>query len=114
MQERHADALSAEVVALEEAIRHHLIDLEVAFDTRDWALVARIYRSVAGIAERLEEIDPRARTRELDRLEREQETARISSPDPEDDEAWEDDEDLVEWELPAPRDERGDDGPRPR
>lgn len=104
MQQRHSDALAAEVAGLEEAIRHHLVDLEVAFQTRDWALVARIYRSVAGIADRLEETDPAARTRELERLEREQETARISSPDPDELEAWDDADDLgelVEWELPA-------------
>jgi hypothetical protein len=61
-----------EVAALEADIRHHVIDLEVAFSTRDWALVARIYRAVATLADRLEAIDPDARSRTLERIELEQ------------------------------------------
>ncbi len=64
--------MAPEVPALEADIRHHVIDLQVAFSTRDWALVARIYRSVAALADRLEAIDPDARSRALERLEIEQ------------------------------------------
>jgi hypothetical protein len=63
---------TAEVAALEADIRHHVIDLEVAFSTRDWALVARIYRAVAALADRLEATDPDARSRTLERIELEQ------------------------------------------
>jgi hypothetical protein len=71
MQNPHRD-MTAEVAALEADIRHHVIDLEVAFSTRDWALVARIYRSVAALADRLEAVDPDARSLALERIEREQ------------------------------------------
>lgn len=64
--------MAAEVAALQADIRHHVIDLEVAFSTRDWALVARIYRSVAALADRLDVIDPDARSRVLERIELEQ------------------------------------------
>ncbi len=64
--------MTAEIAALEADIRHHVIDLQVAFSTRDWALVARIYRSVAALADRLEAIDPDARSRALERIELEQ------------------------------------------
>ena len=73
MQERRREAVEIEVAALETDIRHHLVDLEVAFATRDWTLVARIYRATAAIADRLEDLDPAARSRDLERLEREQE-----------------------------------------
>jgi len=71
MQDPHQD-MTPEVAALEADIRHHVIDLEVAFSTRDWALVARIYRGVAALADRLEAIDPDARSRTLERIELEQ------------------------------------------
>ena len=67
LPDRYRDAIAGEVTALERDIRHHLVDLEEAFGTRDWAMVARIYRSVAGIADRLEELDPDARSRILAR-----------------------------------------------
>ena len=92
MQDRHRQAVDAEVAALESDIRHHVVDLEVAFSTRDWALVGRIYRAVATLADRLEEIDPDARSRALERLEREQDAreaayAGEASPDDDLDEA---------------------------
>jgi hypothetical protein len=88
--------ITAEVGALEADIRHHVIDLEVAFSTRDWALVARIYRNVAALADRLEALDPDARSRTLERIELEQEAR---------EEAYSEDDDplLEELEL-EPRD----------
>jgi hypothetical protein len=67
LPDRYRDAIAGEVAALERDIRHHLVDLEEAFGTRDWATVARIYRSVARIADQLEELDPDARSRILAR-----------------------------------------------
>lgn len=61
-----------EVAALEADIRSHVVDLEEAFGGRDWVRVAQIYRRVAGLADRLEELDPNARSKVLDRLEREE------------------------------------------
>jgi len=97
--------MTAEVGALEAHIRHHVIDLEVAFSTRDWALVARIYRNVAALADRLEAIDPDARSRALERIELEQrarEEAFAGDDDPllDELEIGEDDDSLSD-ELPS-------------
>lgn len=67
--DRYRDAVTAEVTALEQDIRHHVVDLEEAFRVRDWAAVARIYRTVAELADRLELLDPDSRTRQLVRAE---------------------------------------------
>ena len=65
--DRYRDAVASEVAALEQDIRHHVVDLEEAFALRDWAGVARIYRAVASLADRLEALDPGSRTRQLGR-----------------------------------------------
>lgn len=65
--DRYRDAVASEVAALEQDIRHHVVDLEEAFSLRDWAGVARIYRAVAALADRLEELDPESRARQLGR-----------------------------------------------
>jgi len=56
--DRYRDVVASEVAALEQDIRHHVVDLEEAFALRDWAGVARIYRAVADLADRLEALDP--------------------------------------------------------
>lgn len=65
--DRYRDAVASEVAALEQDIRHHVVDLEEAFALRDWPAVARIYRAVAELADRLEALDPASRTRQLGR-----------------------------------------------
>lgn len=65
--DRYRDVVASEVTALEQDIRHHVVDLEEAFALRDWAGVARIYRAVADLADRLEALDPESRTRRLGR-----------------------------------------------
>jgi len=65
--DRYRDAVASEVAALEQDIRHHVVDLEEAFALHDWAAVARIYRAVADLADRLEALDPESRTRRLGR-----------------------------------------------
>lgn len=86
MQDPYRRSVDAEVAALESDIRHHVVDLELAFSMRDWALVARIYRAVAVLTDRLEDIDPDARSRAIERLEREQEAreAAYADDDPDD------------------------------
>ena len=54
----YAGPIAAEVAALENDIRLRVVDLEEAFAGRDWATVARIYREVAAIADRLESARP--------------------------------------------------------
>jgi len=88
---RYGEAIAAEVTALEADIRHRVVDLEEAFTTRDWAAVARIYREVATIAERLEELDPNARSQYLARTEQAFEVARTLRPSAFEDEAWSED-----------------------
>lgn len=85
---RYGEAIAAEVTALEADIRHRVVDLEEAFTTRDWAMVARIYREVADIADRLEQLDPNARSVSLARAEEAMEVARSLRPAALDDEAW--------------------------
>jgi hypothetical protein len=85
---RHGEAVAAEVAALEGDIRHRVVDLEEAFRTRDWAMVARIYREVAVIADRLEHLDPNARSVALARAEEAMEITRSIRPEALDDEAW--------------------------
>jgi hypothetical protein len=85
---RYGEAIAAEVGALEGDIRHRVVDLEEAFTTRDWAMVARIYREVAEIADRLEALDPNARSVSLTRAEEAMEVARSLRPAALDDEAW--------------------------
>lgn len=85
---RPREAIAIEVAALESDIRHRVVDLEEAFSTRDWATVARIYREVAGIADRLEELDPNARSVFLARSEAAMEVARSLRPAALEDEAW--------------------------
>jgi hypothetical protein len=85
---RHGDAIAGEVRALEGDIRHRVVDLEEAFRTRDWAMVARIYREVAAIADRLETLDPNARSVTMARAEQAMEVTRSIRPEALDDEAW--------------------------
>jgi len=85
---RHGEAVAAEVRALEGDIRHRVVDLEEAFRTRDWAMVARIYREVAEIADRLERLDPSARSVSMARAEQAMEITRSIRPEALDDEAW--------------------------
>ncbi|HKF85722.1 MAG TPA: hypothetical protein VKB30_08045 [Candidatus Limnocylindrales bacterium] len=88
---RYGESIAAEVAALEADIRHRVVDLEEAFSTRDWATVARIYREVAVIADRLEELDPNARNAALLRVEQAMEITRSIRPAALDDEAWSED-----------------------
>jgi hypothetical protein len=62
MTDRYERRISAEVAALEADITAYLPDLDEAWSVRDWAAVARIYRAVAAIADRLERVDPDARS----------------------------------------------------
>jgi hypothetical protein len=84
----YAEAIAAEVAALELDIRRRVVDLQEAFDTRDWALVARIYGEVAAIADRLEALDPNARSTADARAESAMEIARSIRPTALEDEAW--------------------------
>ncbi len=70
--DRYREAIAEEVAAHERELRALVVDLDEAFSVRDWAAVARIYRQVAGLADRLEQLDPAARSRVVERLEREQ------------------------------------------
>lgn len=88
---RYGEAVAAEVAALEADIRHRVIDLEEAFATRDWATVARIYREVAAIADRLEELDPNAHSAFVASTEQAFEIARRLRPAALEDEAWSED-----------------------
>jgi hypothetical protein len=88
---RYGESIAAEVAALEADIRHRVVDLEEAFAMRDWATVARIYREVAAIADRLEELDPNARNATLLRAEQAMEVTRSIRPAALDDEAWSED-----------------------
>ena len=90
---RYGEAIAAEVAALEADIRHRVVDLEEAFATRDWATVSRIYREVATIADRLEELDPHARSAFLASSEQAFEIARSLRPAALEDEAWSEDGD---------------------
>ena len=86
----HGDVIAAEVLALEADIRHRVVDLEEAFTGRDWASVARIYREVAAIAERLEQLDPNARSAFLARAEDAWEITRSLRSSALEDEVWSD------------------------
>jgi hypothetical protein len=88
---RYGESIAAEVAALEADIRHRVVDLEEAFAMRDWATVARIYREVASLADRLEELDPNARNATLLRAEQAMEVTRSIRPAALDDEAWSED-----------------------
>ena len=88
---RYGEAIAAEVAALEADIRNWIVDLQDAFTSRDWATVARIYREVAGIADRLEALDPNARSVSIARTEAAMEVARTIRPAALDDEAWSED-----------------------
>jgi hypothetical protein len=85
---RYGRPIAAEVAALETDIRHRVVDLEEAFAGRDWATVARIYREVAAIADRLEGLDPNARSVSLARADEAMEVARSIRPAALEDEAW--------------------------
>ena len=85
---RYAGPVAAEVAALETDIRLRVVDLEEAFAGRDWATVARIYREVAAIADRLEALDPNARSVASARADEAMEVARSLRPSALDDEAW--------------------------
>lgn len=85
---RYGSSSAAEVAALEADIRHRVVDLEEAFAGRDWATVSRIYREVAAIADRLEVLDPNARSVSSARAEEAMEVARSLRPTALDDEAW--------------------------
>ena len=88
---RYGQAIAAEVVALEGDIRHRVVDLEEAFSSRDWATVARIYREVAAIADRLEDLDPNALSAAMVRAEQAMEITRSLRPAALEDEAWSED-----------------------
>jgi hypothetical protein len=62
MSDRFDRRVETEVAALEADINAFLPDLDEAWSVRDWAAVSRIYRAVAAIADRLERIDPDARS----------------------------------------------------
>lgn len=62
MTDRYERRINAEVAALEADITAYLPDLDEAWSVRDWAAVGRIYRAVAALADRLERIDPDARS----------------------------------------------------
>jgi len=62
MNDRYERRINAEVAALEADITAYLPDLDEAWSVRDWAAVARIYRAVASVADRLERLDPDARS----------------------------------------------------
>lgn len=62
MTDRYERHINAEVAALEADITAYLPDLDEAWSVRDWAAVARIYRAVASVADRLEQVDPDARS----------------------------------------------------
>ena len=85
---RYAGSIAVEVAALEADIRHRVVDLEQAFGEHDWATVARIYREVAAIADRLEDLDPNASSRIHARADAAMDVARSIRPDALDDEAW--------------------------
>ena len=113
MTDRYERRINAEVAALEADISAYLPDLDEAWSVRDWAAVARIYRLVAAVADRLERIDPDARSELLAKAEavfEAQAALAGSSHDATDlagDEADEDDDDG--WEPAEP-----DDGPDAR
>jgi len=113
MTDRYERRINAEVAALEADISAYLPDLDEAWSVRDWAAVARIYRLVAAVADRLERIDPDARSVLLAKAEavfEAQAALAGSSHDATDlagDEADEDDDDG--WEPAEP-----DDGPDAR
>ena len=88
---RYGESIATEVAALEADIRHRVVDLEEAFAMRDWATVARIYREVAAIADRLEELDPNGRNATLLRTEQAMELTRLIRPAALEDEAWSED-----------------------
>jgi hypothetical protein len=69
MTDRYERRVADEVAALERDIMAYLPDLEEAWSLRDWAGVARIYRVVASIADRLERLDPDARSVQLAKAE---------------------------------------------
>ena len=95
----HRVTLAETVIGLETDIRHFVVDLEYAWDTRDWTELARVYRQIAAIADRLEEIDPEARSRVLARAALrdaslyEAESTDLGDGSPFDDEVEADDED---------------------
>ena len=88
---RYGESIAAEVAALEADIRHRVVDLEEAFAGRDWATVARIYREVAAIADRLEQLDPNALSATMARTEQAMEITRSLRPTALEDEAWSED-----------------------
>jgi hypothetical protein len=88
---RYGESIAAEVAALEGDIRHRVVDLEEAFTSRDWATVARIYREVAAIADRLEQLDPNAHSVTMRRTEEAMEITRSLRPAALEDEAWSED-----------------------
>ena len=88
---RYGESIAAEVAALEGDIRHRVVDLEEAFTSRDWATVARIYREVAAVADRLEELDPNAHSVTMRRTEEAMEITRSLRPAAFEDEAWSED-----------------------
>ena len=88
---RYGESIAAEVEALEADIRHRVVDLEEAFTGRDWATVGRIYREVAAIADRLEQLDPNAYSAAMARTEAAMEITRSLRPAALEDEAWSED-----------------------
>ncbi len=106
MTDRYERRINAEVAALEADITAYLPDLDEAWSVRDWAAVARVYRAVAAVADRLEHLDPDARSVLLAKAEAVFEaqaalaSATHDATDPEDEDGWEAD---------APADEAPDD-----
>ena len=82
---RYGESIAAEVVALEGDIRHRVVDLQEAFTG------PRIYREVATIADRLEQLDPNAYSATMRRTEEAMEITRSLRPAALEDEAWSED-----------------------
>lgn len=78
--DRYANAINRQVELLEGDLKSWLPDLSEAFALRDWGQVARIYRSVATLADRLEEVDPGAYSRILAAAEAERERLAAEAP----------------------------------
>jgi hypothetical protein len=69
--DRYQDSVARQVELVESDLLSWYPDLQEAFSLRDWSEVARIYRAVATLADRLEEIDPQAYSRVLADADRE-------------------------------------------
>ncbi len=100
MAQRYGASVEREVELLEGDLKAWYHDLSAAFTLRDWGEVARIYRRIAAVADRLEEVDPSAYSRALAAAELEGERLLI---EPEHDE-WD------RWDGTARSDDTADGG----